>query len=268
MTRSILVPVDFTDHSLNAYLYANNLAYRLGLDLRLVHVDPDPAKQGELLQRLKSLSRWHPNEEANKFYPVTTTYAILHGPVTSLLAEASRDDGIELAIAGTRDKHNLKDKWLGTVSQHFSQAAHCPVMLIPAGCRFAPYRQIVVASDFHLDNYFVLDKIRRYFRSFDGETHFLHVQTDDSDSYEYLEDTIEQTIRAYGAQEDNIKMVTRKGRDVVATLFSYASNHTADLLIIISEHRDFWQQIARRSMTRQIVLQSTIPVLVLHEDES
>ena len=128
MKPSILVPVDFTDNAFNAYLYANNLAYYLDCSLHLIHVlpissdfertqkgDAPGAEREALLTKLRSFSRWHPNEIDEKFFPVETSVEVAHGGIVDQIVQCANKGLFRFIVCGTRDKHTTREKCLGTV---------------------------------------------------------------------------------------------------------------------------------------------------------
>ncbi len=141
-------------------------------------------------------------------------------------------------------------------------------MLIPKGCSFKDFEKVVVANDFHLDNYFLLEEIMDFIKVFESHAHFVHVSTHEDSEFEYLQDNIERTILAYGDPRINLSMVTTKGNDVISELFTYVDNLEADLIIFVAQSRSFWNQVVHKSMTKKALLESKIPVLVFHSNIS
>ncbi|NND31528.1 MAG: universal stress protein [Saprospiraceae bacterium] len=277
MKAQILVPVDFTENAFNAYLYANNLAYFLDCTLHLVHVvlPPVPVEgiplpleeqaSEKVLTQLKSFSHWHPNEHEDRFHPVETTYEVLHGSAAAMIVKKSDPTLHRFIVCGTRRKHSVADKWLGTVSSEIASSAKVPVLLVPSTARFTNLDNIVVACDEHANDDYILAQIAILSDWFESKVHFVHVKSDTNDKFEFVERDILDTLLAYQKKVLNVQVANIEGLDVVESVYGYAKEHKAELLIYISERRNFLQQIIFRSLSRQAALNARIPTLIMHD---
>jgi nucleotide-binding universal stress UspA family protein len=271
----LLVPVDFTENAFNTYRYANNLAYHLDYSLHLIHVVSSMLtgevislpKEDEIrwkaLERLKSFSRWHPNASEHRFFPVETTYDVIEGSIAPVIVDRADPTQCRFIVCGTRDKHDLLDKWLGTVSSEIAMTAKVPVLLVPPLARFSNLKNVIMACDNHANDEYILAQIAIISDWFESNLHFVHVKAGTNDDFEFVEEDILDTLRAYQKKVLKVQMTTVEGLDVVESIFEYATTHQADLLIYISERRNFLQKIIFKSMSRKAVLNTKIPTLIM-----
>jgi universal stress protein A len=147
--KNILVATDFSEPSDAALRYGAELARRFGAALHVVHVVDDlaahpgsipgmPANIGPLQTDLEESARANlatllpePDRSSLK--------ARLHVTVSSTPAQAilsyARDEAIDLIIVGTHGRQGLAHFFLGSVAQHVSRAASCPVLTVRAHAR-------------------------------------------------------------------------------------------------------------------------------------
>ena len=52
--------------------------------------------------------------------------------------------------------------------------------------------------------------------------------------------------------------------DIVGAMNRYADQINADLLVFITEHRSFWQDLTHKSVSKKMHLQSHLPLLIVH----
>ena len=140
--KKILVPVDFTENSLNAYRYANNLANAINASITILHVYASDLilhqpltllpenQQVVLTEKLKVYITSLPFSESKPLYPVNTDFVVISGSAVSGILQFINEIPHDLIVMGTRDKHGKVDSLLGTVSLGVSRAAFCPVMLV------------------------------------------------------------------------------------------------------------------------------------------
>lgn len=271
MKPSILVPVDFTDNAFNAYLYANNLAYHLDCTLHLVHVaektklplEDETTQKKSLRDKLSSFSRWHPNEVSEKFYPVETTVEVCVGNVVEEIISASQRDAFRLIVCATRDKHTLMDRWLGTVSSEIALNASIPVILVPRSSEFSNLDSIVVGCDEHARDEYVLSHIAILSDWFESNVHFVHVREKGDHDFETVERDILDALLALQKKPLKVDMISLQGIDIVNAIFSYTAKIEADLLIMVSEKRNFLQKLLFQSMTRKAALETSVPTMIM-----
>jgi nucleotide-binding universal stress UspA family protein len=50
-------------------------------------------------------------------------------------------------------------------------------------------------------------------------------------------------------------------------LYEYAFYHRIDLIVFVTHHRKFWENILHKSVTNSALLTSDLPILVIHSDD-
>ena len=144
--NNILVATDFGDASDAALRYGVELARRFGAHLHVVHVTSDlaaspnagagmPIDLGTTQQALdeaarRELENLMPEPERSDLGArlVVVTSA---RPAPAILSYA-RDCEIDLIIVGTHGRRGLGYFFLGSVAQHVSRLAQCPVLTVRA----------------------------------------------------------------------------------------------------------------------------------------
>ena len=143
MYDSILVPVDGSEHALEAYKVAKRLASS-GADIHLVNVPELPPATDELGRWVEasnlSVSRADAEEDAYNLLERTRdsvdqagveVHTSVHwGPVAkAIVAEAERL-GVDAVIMGSRGLSDLKGLVVGSVSHRVMHSAPCRVILV------------------------------------------------------------------------------------------------------------------------------------------
>ena len=281
--KSILVPIDFTAVSFNAFVLATHLAERLNFKIRLLHVfsgtfdismnkpfdiKADKGRADIILDKMRSFATYYPTEGVSDVRPVGVEYNVLHGNVVKQIINISEEQDITMIVMGTRDKHDMLDKWLGTVSSGVSQNAHCPILLVPYPTPYSEYRNIVFACDYHSADFRILDRMQSFNKPFNAHLNFIHVETkgNKAESFDQIKQEIVDYMVAYGDPAFSIDIDLIREDDVVDGIFEYTRKVSADLLVLVSQHRSFLERLLHKSVTKAVVLDSNIPVLVMHVD--
>ena len=138
----ILVPVDFSAHSILSLEYAVALARRFHASLELLHVVDDPATaawaaEGAVLDVTgiraalvddaeRQLAEYRTREGLD--VPAITTVRI--GSPASAIVEHAQAVGTDLIVMGTHGRNGLAHLFLGSVAERVLRHASCPVFTV------------------------------------------------------------------------------------------------------------------------------------------
>jgi len=136
--KKILVPVDGSDHSMNAAAYAVELARMSGAEIFLTHCHkPFPAILGEPYYQKavnkimkESEQLLVPYRELFDNANVAYTERIMEGPPREAVPSVARHEKCDLIILGSRGLSDLEGLFLGSVTHRVLRVAPCPVMVI------------------------------------------------------------------------------------------------------------------------------------------
>jgi len=139
--RTILVPIDFSDHADLALETAIELARDSGGRLQLLHAYEIPlgtippygvAIPDSLLTDVRDAAARRLAKAANKVEAagVACETQILHAAPAEGIAEAARACGADLIVMGTRGLTGLKHVLLGSVAERTVRLAPCPVLTV------------------------------------------------------------------------------------------------------------------------------------------
>jgi nucleotide-binding universal stress UspA family protein len=159
--KTILVPIDFSDASTNASIYAAEFAKVIQCEVILYHtyivpiviasdmpttimIDPEILKQ-ETLLRLK--------QEADKVSEITGfkfSYLATEGDAVSEIIEMEREKKPDLIIMGMNETGALSEYIIGSVATDVIRQSLTPVMIIPFQAKFKQFKKIAFATDYSL----------------------------------------------------------------------------------------------------------------------
>jgi nucleotide-binding universal stress UspA family protein len=143
LPRSILVPVDFSEHSERALVWAADLASKLGARLHLLHSYLDlPARMLEhnvwipedVWARIRDEDGQRLAELRERCVPAEVPVDVHQSPmVASEAIEAhARDLGVDLIVMGTRGLGGIKHVLLGSTAERTLRSSPCPVVTVRA----------------------------------------------------------------------------------------------------------------------------------------
>ena len=141
--QTILVPLDFSDHSARAFEMAVALAKALGAKLELLHcyelnsggmkpygmVLPESFDREARLAAANCLAQWRDKATADGVETNTKLSAMVP---SMAIAETVTELDCDLVVMGTRGLSGIKHVLLGSVAERAIRTAPCPVLTVKA----------------------------------------------------------------------------------------------------------------------------------------
>lgn len=141
LTR-ILVPTDFSAASINAAIYAKNLAAKNKADIVLLHVvlpagSPDLIygsllwDQSKIIRSAKTaLQQWQSEAGLGRLRKIKRQVRV--GVPYTEIVDAAKESKCDLVVIPTHGHTGLKHYLLGGTAERVVRHAHCPVLVVRA----------------------------------------------------------------------------------------------------------------------------------------
>lgn len=293
--RSLSVAVDMSEVSSNALAFAWNIAKRMDSNLEIVYAMDSifegtvPSASGFLSSYTQTMhseldsfiretmrpldvsydppSRYGEGpgepEKVKAEQPHITSKVIYGAPDVALIEYSRKTD---LLVMGATGRGGIGKKLFGSVSIEVSRSAHCPVLFVSKEAEFRGFEQVLYASDFDSLNPLSVQQTISFAKRFDAQIHFVHVGPGGEKDLETQRERFEESFAESGYSKPFIfsKMVSD---NIVGALYEYAFYHRIDLLVFVTHHRAFWDNILHKSVTNEVLASSDIPILVIHSDD-
>ncbi|TAL63289.1 MAG: universal stress protein [Bacteroidetes bacterium] len=162
MSKSILVPTDFSDCSAAAYSYAALLAEKSDATIYLLHVldipSPSLSANGnketrmdthfmmEMMQLTKA--RMGKIRNGKTFKGADVEEIIELGSVPEMILKAAQKYKIDMIVMGTHGRNGLQEKFIGTNAEKIVRNAGIPVLSVKHAMKNPKLDTILFAADF------------------------------------------------------------------------------------------------------------------------
>lgn len=279
MKKKIIVPVDFSAASQNAYLYARELAKIYQSDLEIIHIHlgslntsevpvPEFSKSAQIVlkERLDSFANIYPQESSDDtITKINVSTRLIQGITVQSIIKISSDPSTQMIVMGSTGESDMLDQMIGRISSDVAQKAFCPVLLVPKQAKFFNYKNILYASNFESVDEVALKKAIAFNTSFNASLHFVQVDTNGNNKEIGLtEDQFFEQLFKDGDPPFSFNLATIKSGSVTKGLFQYSTENNIDLLVLANRQRGFFESLLGRSLTRNMALKTTTPLLVYH----
>lgn len=149
MLKSIIAPVDFSDVSFNALLFAAEIAKRISAGLTILHSLEANENQEAADQRLKELES---DLQASFGTELKCESLVMKGDVIQSIEDLAKNIIPDLIVMGTKGATGLKRILVGSNTIKLLDCIKTPVFVIPATARFENFNKqgknrVVFATD-------------------------------------------------------------------------------------------------------------------------
>lgn len=271
----VICPVDFSEHSVNAARWAQQLAKALGMRLKLVHVYLPVSEaqysvpvdmQGvleSLQQQLAKTAELLTKEQGNGM-PILT-HLELGDPIQQIV-RYSKDPSTGVIVLGTLGESTAIRRLFGSVSSAIGQHANVPVFLIPPGVKYIAPRNIMVAFHQELLSNGALSNLTDMNSRWEAHIQFVHVKQDEEDYPEMRDKLLERmTGTITPAFSFDIREITAESQTLLQALLQFAETSKPDLIVMVTRHRNIIRRLLRPGTTHQLSLHTRWPMLVMHQ---
>jgi nucleotide-binding universal stress UspA family protein len=274
--NTILVPVDFSETSDNALLYAVNLANSLSSNIMLLHVSAIPVYNNEY-----NVVAYTVNDALAENKIILEEKALLLKKENALIGEVQcfselgdfkaimlnyiTNKNIDLVVMGITGHSTTFGKVLfGSNAVSISRESNIPVFIIPNDYEYKNIKNIAYASEYdaHIAEQTGLIQIKNIAFMFGASLSVLHVIPDN-----HLINELESATDLF--VEQKLEATSHKtfilSEDKASTaLLDFIKTHDVDVIVLEQKKHSFLHNLIYPSTTKEIAFNSPIPVLTIH----
>ena len=273
--KKIIVPLDFSNCSINALKNSITIAERLHAQLILCHSLTLPIGfaegapvgltdygfdelQEQAQKDIDGLILKFPLIEKLKYKT-----AVDFGTLQEVIS-AQFDEGDEtLVVMGTHGAKGFIGALMGTNTYNVIKHVKCPVLALPEQADLTHMNKIALAGDYkNIPSTKVLHFISDLAQAFYAHLYIVHIDSEDTLKNEELD--IARSMEKY-LKHVNHSFIFRKDEDLEQGLMSLVNKEKIQLLAMVSRHHNFIEKLTKPSETKSIILHIPMPILVLHE---
>lgn len=286
--RRILVPVDFSPVSVKAANYALELAQTLKSDIRLVHVwysnvnepfafnemysyhqnfeELAVEQQTDARQRIEAMvNELNFRIKKEKMRGVTIDFDLIRGNSVEGILSVIDDFQPGLVVMGTHGKKRPSRTFIGSTTAQLIEKSSAPVLTVPLGLdtdHFRPPRKILYATNFDENDFASIHKLIAFTRPFKVKIYCVHVHGFDSLKLEEskMKSLQNRLMEEYG--EFNIECGLIESDDFLSGVQSFIHENEIEVISVTAHKRNLISSFFQPSVTKKILFQSEIPMLV------
>lgn len=274
--KTIIIPTDFSPVATNAMHFGIDMAKSIGASVILLHVYQVPVSytdtpivlisveelKKEAEQKLEKLQKEveHMTSGSIKIY----TEARL-GNIADEIENLCEKVKPFAVVMGSKGSSGIEKILFGSTTLTAIRHLTWPVICVPPGKTFGDgIKKIGFACDFkNIVETTPAEAIKTFVKEFNAELHVLNV---DYHNKQFRPETPEQSALLHTLlQEANPVYDFIEHKDIEDGLNDFAEKNNLDLLITIPKKHKLLEGVFKPSSSKQLVVQSHIPVMCIHE---
>jgi nucleotide-binding universal stress UspA family protein len=169
----------------------------------------------------------------------------------------------------------LEDHYKGGIwtqeisSSHLALNINCPALIIPSGASYKGFMKVVYATNYQEADIKTLLELIILTKKFSPEIIALHV----TESLDFKEKAISSGFRDMVVKETGYENITihtlleNEESHLGEMVNKFALSQNANLIVLLKENLSFLQRVFKSSVTKKILEEAELPVLVYREDE-
>lgn len=275
--KTILVPTDFSKNAENALHFAVALAKQQHATLILLHAYQMPVAVSPVPFNLLILEKEEAKQDAtNKLRTlsaqidhtggVSYEYLLEEGDAVEVISNIVKEKNVDLIVMGSKGASGLAGVIFGGVATSVIEKASCPVMAIPERTSLnKPIKKITYATDYQKNDTRVIGKIIELAEPIRAQVNIIHISKDgiSSDEESKLMSQFMKKVNDV-ISYNNLSFQMLHGQDVEEQLEKYIADNSTDILILSTHHRSFFDRLFEKSITKDLTLKATIPLVAFH----
>jgi nucleotide-binding universal stress UspA family protein len=265
MIKKILVPVDYSEASLNALESAIYIAEMHNATLHILHI------HDIILEAEESYSTANANELYNAMagrlmikHGLKTNVTFAEGMVGQVIVKTAFEKKADLVIMGSHGESGHRNFFIGSNAYYVIKRATCPILLIPPGKKWKEFEKIVFPARPGLisakHHHFIYELMK--FNTQKCTLHVLDVTTHKNPGTDTWQSAIKEEIKNNDLSDKlAISFSQNISPDIAKSVLSTTKQMKADLLVISPGVDVATRPFFVGPFSQKIINYSRIPVL-------
>lgn len=274
--KKILVPIDFTETSDNAFIHAIEMAKVLHAELVLLHTFDLPIIDNQLFpenyievfnsaelaqfeyfkDKIRVLRELADNR---KLGYIQMNHLLMDGDLIDAIKKAVKQENIDMVVMGTNGASGWTSVFIGTNTGYVISDISVPVLSVPIEAKFQKIETIAFTTRFREKDIEALIKVLKIAKKLHANVKCLYVKTSNSD-------VSDEKIKRWEShfEDEPIQFFVIPSEDVKETIEDFLVDQGADILAMLTYKRNFFAELFTHTLTQKLSYYLKTPILAFH----
>jgi len=269
--KRILIPVDFSEYSIEALKIAAQIARKNNCEIILLHLLELPHQVSDIFgngnsipeiifYKNKAISMLEELMDASYLKGIYVSEAIEFKKVSEGIIDASEKNNVDLIVMGSHGTSGFKELLVGSNTEKVVRFSNIPVLVIKKGDKEFNTRNFVFASDFSIETRKPFRKMLEFAKIFDSNLYLVMICTPGSFKTTHL---AEKIMRDFISNFDieNYSSHTYNDTNIENGIINFANSVDADLIGLCTHGRTGLAHFYNGSISEDLVNHAIRPVI-------
>jgi len=265
---NIIVPIDFSKDAEKALEYAIYLAQKKKATVEMIHIidlvydfasqaaialDSMYSDADKILTGLK-------DKYASSSVPISFT--IREGSPSINISKYAEETDKNLIVMGTKGAGGATKIIFGSTTVNLIKESKIPVLVIPHSANLSQIYGLTLALDFSDHEKQFLAWVFEICKSWEFKLSFLHILCNPT----FKEELACMGLKSYVEKNfpgGDYNFLTEKAESATEGLNKYLEQSPETILVVCHEHKNFWNQLTKKSQSIELAYACKTPILVL-----
>ncbi|WP_396159598.1 universal stress protein [Flavobacterium sp.] len=276
--KKFLLPIDFSETSDNAFIYALEMAKLFKAKLVLLHTFDFPIIDSQSMpinysviyetielsnfEHFKQIMpKLHKIAEERNLDSIEMSHILMDGDLLVSIKKVIEQENIDFVVMGTKGATGWLDSIIGTNTGSVISNVTVPVLSVPIDATYEKVETIAFTTRFRKKDIEALIKVLLFAKKIHAKVKCLYVKTSDSD---VSEETIKRW-KSHFEEEENLKIFVIPSDDVKETIEDFITTQDVDILSMLTYKRNFFMKLFSNTTTQELSYHLRTPILAFHE---
>jgi len=272
--KHLLVPIDFSNDSINALEHAIMIANHLSSGIRLIHVkrknadydasfnlrDFDEVLKSGVLDNFDRIIQLYKKELVGDF-----EYRIREGRIYTEICHQAKYGDAEMIVMGTHGVSGFEERWVGSNAFRIVSNASVPVLTIRGSFPSRMVKKIIMPIDISKESRHKVPFVTELALIFGAELHVIDIREDNKvATRKTLNEYTDQVMAYLKRRKVSCVRESLKGKSLSNMVIEYALMNDADLITVMIDQSERSNLFFGEPSAQQMVNHSPIPVLSIN----
>jgi nucleotide-binding universal stress UspA family protein len=276
--KKILLPIDFSETSDNAFVYALELANIFKAELVLLHTFELPIVDSQSLpinyaiiyetmeltnfDHFKDkMPKLHAIAEERNLGHIAMSHILMDGVLVNSIKKVVKQENIDFVVMGTKGAEGWLDSFLGTNTGAVISDVSVPVLSVPVGAKFNRFKNIAFTTRFREKDIEALVKVLIMAKKLHAKVKCLYIKTSESD----VNTAVINKWKSHFEEENNLEFFIIPSDEVTNSIEDFLISQDIDLLAMLTYKRNFFIEFFTSTTTQKLSYHLKTPILAFHE---
>lgn len=276
--KKILLPIDFSETSENAFIYALEMAKLFKSKLVLLHTFDLPIIDSQAMpinysviyetielanfEHFKQIMpRLHAIADERNLNHIEMSHILMDGDLVASIKKVIDQENIDFVVMGTNGASGWLDSFTGTNTGSVISHVSVPVLSVPSDAKFEKIETIAFTTRFRKKDIEALVKVLLFAKKIHAKVKCLYVKTPASD---VSEETVKRWLSHF-EDELNLNFFIIPSDNVRETIEDFLIYQDIDLLAMLTYKRNFFVELFTSTTTQKLSYYVKTPILAFHE---